>query len=132
MLEPILIVIVVLFVAVLAGGIWTNSLAKRQHRVHTTLAPDQAETLVLRSFTPLLWAVTSGPGDINRRRRQFQVSLTVSVDIEPAADGGTDVHAWVSHADKTMGLIMGRGAMMPQSIAKRIQAADSSASIATS
>lgn len=116
------VILLLLIVGLFALGIWMTVIAKRTHEAITTMSPARTRQTIEKSFTSMLWANADGPGDINRRRRQFRGNgAIVSVAIEALPDGKTHVSSWVSDADTQFGIVSSRGVSKPRRVVKLIE-----------
>lgn len=95
-------VVVLLFLAIIGIWIWQfietrNALATTS--VESRYSPQQCAQLIGTAFEgarTLLWTDQAGPGAINKRRRGYKRGITMSIDVQPLADGGTRVDMWAS------------------------------------
>ncbi|TWP32999.1 hypothetical protein [Leekyejoonella antrihumi] len=91
------VLIVIAVIAFLGVYLWWQSEAKKTHGTVVPLNQQAVADLVRGSFNGVLWKDVPGPGHINKKRRALRgEGATVSVDIEPAAQGGTEVSTWMS------------------------------------
>ena len=77
--------------------------------VRTNYDPNQTAEIINNAFTgvrEVLWANASGPGTINKRRRGKDGGITMSIDIEPLPDGGSQVDMWASETNVYLGLLV--------------------------
>jgi hypothetical protein len=68
-------------------------------RVESPLPPDVVAAKISNTFggaRSMLWANGAGPGSINMRRRGKDGGITMSINIEPSASGGSVVDMWAS------------------------------------
>jgi hypothetical protein len=77
--------------------------------VRTRCEPQETAEIVNRAFAgprALLWTTASGVGNINKRRRGKDRGITMSIDIEPHPDGGSNVEMWASQTNVYFGLFV--------------------------
>ena len=77
--------------------------------VETAYEPAKVVQLVKEAFggpIAVLWTTASGPGTINMRRRGVRGGITMSIDIEPRAGGGTKVDMWASETVEYLGVFV--------------------------
>lgn len=118
--------IVVAIVAFLGVYLWWQSDAKKTHDTVVPISQQRVADAVNQSFNGLLWRDVQGPGHINKMRRAIRGDgPTVSVDIEPAANGGTHVSTWMSAWVTQYGVANFAGAAFRQKkkLLKRVEAA---------
>ena len=102
-----------LFVAGVVG-IFVWQLAETRRAVATTvvdtaLPPGEAVRVVQEAFTgarAVLWTASDGPGTINMRRRGIHRGITMSITVEPRADGGSEVSMWASETIVYLGMLV--------------------------
>jgi hypothetical protein len=77
--------------------------------IDTAHAPAETAQIVTSAFTgarAVLWANSSGPGTFNLRRRGVRGGITMSIDIEPLANGGSRVDMWASQTTIYLGVLV--------------------------
>jgi len=89
--------LVLLVAAIFVAVAVMTHLARQQREVFVPLLPDQALQFATDLFPRATWGETTGPGELNRRRRHVATTLqyTVSVDAT-AVEGGSAVSLWLS------------------------------------
>lgn len=96
------VVVVLIILAIVAFLGWQFAEGKRAlatTQVESRYTPEETAQIVDGAFggaRSVLWANTSGPGTINKRRRGYRGGITMSIDIEPSPDGGSRVNMWAS------------------------------------
>lgn len=77
--------------------------------VETRRAPAEVIQLIRGEFDgarAVLWAQANGPGTINVRRRGLRGGITMSITVEPRADGGSRVDMWASETLTYLGVLV--------------------------
>jgi len=67
--------------------------------VRSTMTSQQARQAIDGAFggaRAMVWTDANGPGLINKRRRGKDRGITMSIDIEPAPGGGSQLSMWAS------------------------------------
>lgn len=119
-----ILVLFLLIAGIVALGIWNSARAKRQYETVVSLSPARAREVVETAFSKVLWADTSGPGMINKRRRTVNDSgATISVDIGQTADGKTVVQAWMSAWKTQYGMVASNGATVAKRVIQKLEQA---------
>ena len=97
-------------VAILALLIW-QFIATRHALATTVVRSPMPPEEVIRAIDgafggarSVLWTNESGPGMINKRRRGKDRGITMSIDVEPATDGGSQLSMWACHYTEYLGL----------------------------
>ncbi|MEV6343789.1 hypothetical protein [Actinoplanes sp. NPDC051851] len=101
--------IVAAFVGVFAWQLSETRRAVATTVVETPLSPAEAADVVREAFTGVrapLWTRSPGPGTINMRRRGVNRGITMSIDIRPHPDGGSEVAMWASETVTYLGLLV--------------------------
>lgn len=102
-----LVIIVALVVAFFVWQFIASRNARATTVVRTSLAPNDAARAIDGAFggaRSVLWTDDGGPGMINKRRRGKDRGITMSIDIEPAPGGGSELSMWASHYTEYLGL----------------------------
>lgn len=95
----VIVVVVLAFVGLLVWQYMATKNALATTRVESRYTPQQATEMAMGAFggaRSALWTDTSGPGSINKRRRGKDGGITMSIAIEPLANGGSAVEMWAS------------------------------------
>ena len=94
--------LVIVIALVLALFVWQFIATKKALSttvVRTRVSPMQSVDIINGAFSGargLLWTDENGPGTINKRRRGKDRGITMSITVEPTADGGSEVSMWAS------------------------------------
>lgn len=124
--DAVLVLVIIVIVAWLGVYIWLQSSAKSTHATVVALAPEQVAETANKAFSRIMWKDVPGPGVINKKRRAVQdVGPVVSVHIEPAEGGGTEIGTWMSAWTSQVGLVYYAGAAVRRKrlVLKRVEAA---------
>lgn len=77
--------------------------------IQSSYDPARVTQIVGDAFTggrALLWTTAPGPGTINMRRRGVRGGITMSIDVEPRAGGGSKVDMWASDTVIYLGFLV--------------------------
>ncbi|WP_040796462.1 hypothetical protein [Nocardia higoensis] len=126
--------VVVVLIGLFGFYLWIHSQAKRTDETVVPISASRVADAVSQSFGPL-WKDWEGPAQINKKRRGWVAAYgkghlggsgpVVSVQIEPASNGGTQVSVWMSAwiTDHGVPLLSGTAYRQKRKILKRVEAA---------
>lgn len=112
---------VIFVLAVLAGIVFVQLGARQQISVDSPLPPAEAEQAIKKYFGAT-WQSDDGPGDFNFTRRFGRDPATLSVNLEPASAGGSQIGIFVGGSHTLFG-VMGHAFLMwrkKRGLAKRL------------
>lgn len=98
-MEFLIVLVVLAFVGLLIWQFVASKNALMTTRVKSRYSPQEAAAMAMGAFAGArgaLWTDASGPGSINKRRRGKDGGITMSIDIQPLANGGSAVEMWAS------------------------------------
>jgi hypothetical protein len=122
-------IVLLIFAVIIVGPIvlayQSSARAKVHHETVIDLSPARVRATVDDSFGKLFWSDVQGPGDVNKRRRTPNGNgATISIALEPTADGKTHVEAWMSAwTSNRMGIVMSAGSQQAKKVIRKLEAA---------